>query len=165
MLDFGGGFLLVTRVRFVGLAMLDGVAIDLAMGCELWLWCWVFLLRLLGSDGGLMSGYSSVGFCWLCSGGGFLLVARVRFVGLAMLDFGGGFLLVTRVRFVGLAMLDGVAINLAMGCELWLRCWVFLLRLLGSDGGLMSGYSSGSLSNMWCWVGCAVGYDLVNLQR
>ena len=56
-----------------------------------------------------------MGFCWLCSNGGFLLVMEVR--------------------FVGLAVLDGIAVSLVVGCgchqrrchraqpsDLW--CWV-----------------------------------------
>ena len=66
-------------VRFVGLFVLDGVAVGLAVGrgCHCWFGCgfWVsssvwpwalgrgcgarfFLLRLLGSDGGSVSSYS-----------------------------------------------------------------------------------------------------------
>ena len=73
------GFSLVMGVRFVGLVVLDGVVIGLAVGCGchhrfgrgLWVslsvWPWAmgrgcgarfFLLGSLGSDGGSMSGYS-----------------------------------------------------------------------------------------------------------
>ncbi|KAL0007718.1 hypothetical protein SO802_009220 [Lithocarpus litseifolius] len=48
-----------------------------------------------------------------------------------------------------------VTVDLAVGCGSWLWCWVFLLGLLGSDGGSVSGYSGGSVSDLWCWVGCA----------
>ena len=99
-----------------------------------------------------------MGFCWLCF---------------------GEFLLVMGVRFVGLVVLDGIAIGLAVGHGCHCRCghgpWVvvvvlgfFLLRLLGSDGGLVFGYSGGWLClccglpfDFWCWVSCAVGCGLI----
>ena len=68
---------------------------------------------------------------------------------------------------MGLVVLDGVVVGLAVGYGCyhqcghgsWLCCWAFffLLGLLGSNGGLVSGYS-GSLV-----VGCAciVGYRLI----
>ena len=82
------------------------------------------------------------------------------------------------VRFVGLAVLVGFAVSLAVGCGCHCRfgcgLWVsplvwswamgrgcgarfFLLWLLGSDGGSVSGYSGGSV------VGCAyvVGRRLI----
>ena len=41
----------------------------------------------------------------------------------------------------------------------------FLLGLLGSDGGSVSGYSGGSVSDLWCLVGYVIGCGLVKLQR
>ena len=73
----------------------------------------------------------------------------------------GGFLLVMGVRFVGLVVLDGIAVGLwvslsvwswAMGCGCGAR--FFLLGLLGSDGGLVPGYSGGSVVGCACVVGC-----------
>ena len=82
-----GGFLLVMGIKFVGLVVLDGVIVGLAVGCGChhqcghgsWLWCWAFfLLGLLGSDGGLVSGYSGgsvvgcacvVGYRLICGDG------------------------------------------------------------------------------------------------
>jgi len=95
----GGEFLLVMGVRFVGLAVLDGVTVGLAVGCGYHRrfgsgrhrWCghgpWAmgrgygagfFLLGFLGSNGGSMSGYNGgsvvgcacvVGCCLICGAG------------------------------------------------------------------------------------------------
>ena len=59
----------------------------------------------------------------------------------------------------------GVTTNVAMGHGSWLWCSVFSLGLLGSNGGSVSGYNGYSMSDLWCWVGYAVGCNLVKLQR
>ena len=95
-----------------------------------------------------------MGFYWLCSDG-FLLV-------------------VLWWVFVGLVVLAGFAVSLAMGCGCHYRfgrgLWVspsvwswamgrgcgarfFLLGLLGSNGGSVSGYSGGSEVGCACVVG------------
>ena len=110
---------------------------------------WVWLSFGLCSDCGswfvdrefvmwVFVGCDPVGFCWLwCS---------------------SGFLLVMGVRFVGLAMLDGVAVGLAVGCGCHCQCGqgpsvvvvvlVSLLGLLSSNGGSVSGYSGGLVSDL-----------------
>lgn len=47
----------------------------------------------------------------------------------------------------------------------WLWYLVFLLGLLGSNGGLISGYRGGSVSDLWCWVGCAMDCGMVKFQQ
>ena len=83
----------------------------------------------------------------------------IRDVGFCWLWF-GGFLLVMGVRFVGLAMLDGVVVGLAVGCGCHCQCGQgpsvvvvvlgSLLGLLSSNGGSVSSYSGGLVSDLWC---------------
>ena len=61
---------------------------------------------------------------------------------------------------MGLAMLDGIAVGLAVGCGCHCQCGQgpsvvvvvlgFLLGLLSSNGGSVSGYSGGLVSDLWC---------------